>query len=209
VRRPNVAGRRRYFPIIHLSQNLHLLVLQPPKPNLKSTPTRTTHTPPLVLPRPRIVHVPRRGCGHCLVVSLGQSFFLRSRLFKIFFALVSLKRHDTLDPSSTAAALIVILVSIPPDPRPSSSVTVPRRSLQRPSSELFVPPSPEDHKLDIAPELLLESCQAPSKSPLRAQRRSRYVCSLGGALLMSLISAAIMSPTVLLNGRCIQRSTRC
>lgn len=85
VRPPSIARRHRYFPIIHLSQNLHLLVLQPPKPNLKSTPTRTAHTPPLVLPRPRIVHVPRRGYGHSLVVSLGQSLFLRSRLFKISF----------------------------------------------------------------------------------------------------------------------------
>ncbi|KAF5580368.1 ENTH domain-containing protein [Fusarium pseudoanthophilum] len=114
----------RYLSIIRISQNLHLLVLQPPKPNLKSTPTRTAHTPPLVLvlPRPRIVHVPRRGCGHSLVVSLGQSLFLRPRrLQDLLFALVTLKRPDTarLGSSSAAAALIVIPALTPPDPRPS------------------------------------------------------------------------------------------
>jgi hypothetical protein len=38
--------------------------LQPPQPNLPVPQVQPDQHPPLVLPRPRIVHVPRRGCGH-------------------------------------------------------------------------------------------------------------------------------------------------
>lgn len=136
-----------------------------------------------------------RTLSRCLSRSISLSS--SKTLSRSLFALVTLKRPDTLDSLvfCCCSSYRHPRIESPPDPRPSSSVTVPRRSLQRPSSELFVPPSPGDYKLEIAPELLLESCQAPSKSPSRAQRRSRYVCGLGGALLMSLISAAIMSPT--------------
>ncbi|KIL84853.1 enth domain-containing protein [Fusarium avenaceum] len=47
-----------------------------PLPTSKSPKSNLTNTPPLVLPRPRIVHVPRRGCGHrhsSLAVNLSFS----------------------------------------------------------------------------------------------------------------------------------------
>lgn len=50
--------------------------LQPPQPNLQVPQVQPDQHPPLVLPRPRIVHVPRRGCGHrhsSLAVNLSFS----------------------------------------------------------------------------------------------------------------------------------------
>lgn len=144
--------------------------LQPPQPNLQVPQVQPDQHPPLVLPRPRIVHVPRRGCGHRhrhRHTRLSRSISLSLQV--PLFALVTWKpqRHiptrttrlDTATSSSAPPAVITIAVSNCPDSRFRSvvSLSVPRHSLQRPSSELY-PLVANSYKLDKA-GLSVCSCQ--------------------------------------------------